>query len=158
MAADLLDVYLSDHFAGATGGHELAQRIVASHPGNDELALVAREVAEDRQALREVMAAVSVEVPALKSIVSWLGERAARLKFNDRLFGRSPLSSVIELEGMIVGISGKLQLWRGLAIIAPEDPRLSRFDFDALAARAESQRARLERQHAAAVNRSLADR
>ncbi len=155
MASDLLDVYLSDHYAGATGGLELARRIAGNHPGNKDLAQIATEVEEERETLRKVMAAVEVEVSSLKSALSWLGEKAGRLKLNDRVFGRSPLSSVIELEGMIIGVSGKLELWRALARVAANESRLKRFDFESLADMAESQRARLEREHAAAVTRAL---
>jgi hypothetical protein len=154
-AQSLLDVYLSDHFAGATGGLELIDRIAASHPGNRELSKIASEIADERRTLQQVMAAVNVQPPALKSAIAWVGEKVARLKLNDRLFGRSPLSSVLELEGMITAVSGKLQLWRALSKLASKDQRLEKFDFDQLAVLAESQRERLEREHAAAVARAL---
>ena len=39
-----------------------------------------------------------------------LGERLARLKPNGKVFRYSPLSRVLELEGLIMGVTGKLQL------------------------------------------------
>jgi hypothetical protein len=54
-----------------------------------------------------------------------------------------------------MGVSGKLQLWRGLARIAPTDGRLKQFDFERLAQRAEDQRRRLEELHAQAIGRAL---
>lgn len=150
----LLDVYLSDHLAGATAGVELARRM-ADAQGESELVRIAKEIEADRDALRKVMSDVGVSPPALKIALGWLGEKAGRLKLNDRLFGRSPLSSVIELESLIAGVSGKLQLWRALATIGPSDGRLANFDFDRLASRAEDQRRRLEQIHSAAVRDAL---
>jgi hypothetical protein len=150
----LLDVYLSDHLAGAAAGLELARRMADSQ-SEPELVKIANEIEADRETLREVMSAVGVSPPLLKVALGWVGEKAGRLKLNDRLFGRSPLSSVIELESLIAGVSGKLELWRALATIAPSDGRLARFEFDRLASRAEDQRRRLEDLHAEAVRDAL---
>ena len=155
MASEHLDTYLQDHFAGATGGAELSKRIARSNPGNRDLDAVAAEVEEDRETLAAIMEALDISMPALKSAIAWAGEKAGRLKLNDRLFGRSPLSSVLELEGMIAGVTGKLELWRAMQEAGPGDRRVASFDFEALATRAESQRARLEAAHADAVRAGL---
>jgi hypothetical protein len=151
---DLLSTYLRDHFAGATGGLELAKR-TAQQLLERPMDEIAAEIESDRDTLREVMSALDVSPSTLKVGMGWLGERIGRLKLNQRLFGRSPLSDVLELEGLIVGVSGKLQLWRALALIAPAEARLERFDFERLAQKAEGQRGRLEDLHARAVNRGL---
>jgi hypothetical protein len=152
---DLLDVYLSDHFAGATAGLQLAERMADSQPEAAALRQIAEEIEADREKLHEVMGATGVKPPLLKSALGWLGEKAGRLKLNERVFGHSPLSDVLELEGLIAGVSGKLQLWRALTAVAEGDSRLARFDFAALAARAEDQRTRLEELHRKAVGRAL---
>jgi hypothetical protein len=151
---DLLSTYLRDHFAGATGGLELAKRIAQQLPERaiDE---IAAEIESDRDTLRDVMSALDVSPSTLKVGMGWLGERVGRLKLNQRVFGRSPLSDVLELEGLIIGVSGKLQLWRALVLIAPTEARLERFDFERLAHQAEEQRSRLEDLHARAVRRGL---
>jgi hypothetical protein len=151
----LLDVYLSDHLAGATAGVELARRLARAPGETQELVRIANEIEADRETLRSVMSAVGVSPPALKIAVGWLAEKAGRMKLNDRLFGRSPLSTVIELESLIAGVSGKLQLWRALAAIASHDRRLASFDFDQPASRAEDQRRRIERIHSEAVAKAL---
>ena len=51
----------------------------------------------------------------VKRTLAFLSERAARLKTNGRLFTYSPLSRVVELETLALGILGKLALWEGLA-------------------------------------------
>jgi hypothetical protein len=151
---DLLSTYLRDHFAGSTGGLELARRTAQQLPERD-MDEIAAEIAADRETLRELMSRLDVDPSTLKAGMGWLGERIGRLKLNQRMFGRSPLSDVLELEGLIIGVSGKLQLWRGLARIAPTDGRLKQFDFERLAQRAEDQRRRLEELHAQAIGRAL---
>jgi hypothetical protein len=61
-------------------------------------------------------------------------EIASRLKANGRLIGYSPLSPVLELDGLIMGITGKLEIWRSLQAIE-NGSRIGGVDFDLLAAR-----------------------
>jgi hypothetical protein len=51
----------------------------------------------------------------------------------------------VELEGLVLGVTGKRALWIALHGIAETEPRLRRFDFDGLRRRAEEQLAGLER-------------
>ena len=127
---DLLDVYLSDHFAGATAGLDHAKRMSKDSPDVSE---IAAEIQSDRQTLRDLMAALYLKPSLLKTAIGWFGEKAGRMKLNDRVFGRSPLSRLLELELLIAGVSGKLQLWRALAAVASADSRLEQFDFRRLA-------------------------
>jgi len=151
---DLLHVYLSDHFAGATAGLNLAKRMAGDSP-TGLLSEIAAEIESDRQTLRDLMAALYLKPSLLKTVIGWFGEQAGRMKLNDRVFGRSPLSGPLELELLIAGVSGKLQLWRALAEIASEDSRLKPFDFTALGRRAEEQRRRLEELHERAARDAL---
>jgi hypothetical protein len=81
-------------------------------------------------------------VPAYKVVGGWLLERAGRAKANRHLLTRSPLSDLVELEGMRLGVEGKACLWR--ALLAVGDARLDRGELARLLARAEQQVARLE--------------
>jgi hypothetical protein len=149
---DLLATYLNDHLAGATAGVELARRSRGENEGTalgrflDELA---REVEEDRKTLVAIMASLEVGKDRIKVAVGWMGEKAGRLKPNNRLFGYSPLSRVIELEGLALGVEGKRGLWEVLQRL--EDPRLAEFDFDALLERARAQRDTLQERRLAAA-------
>jgi hypothetical protein len=151
---DVLDIYLSDHFAGATAGLNLAKRMSRDLPAGP-LSEIAAEIESDRRTLRGLMATLNLRPSLLKTVIGWLGERAGRMKLNDRLFNRSPLGDLLELEVLIAGVSGKLQLWRALAEIASEDSRLKPFDFTALGRRAEEQRRRLEELHQRAARKAL---
>jgi hypothetical protein len=152
---DVLDVYLSDHFAGATAGLDHAKRMSGDSP-RGPLSEIAAEIESDRRTLRELMAALNLKPSLLKTVIGWFGEKAGRIKLNDRVFNRSsPLSGLLELEVLIAGVSGKLQLWRALAELSSPDSRLEQFDFAALSRRAEEQRRRLEELHERAARKAL---
>jgi hypothetical protein len=135
---DLLGIYLNDHLAGATGGAELARWVARSHGEQDsgELRRLAAEIAEDRAALLEFMAALTIPVRAYKVCAAWLGEKAGRLKLNGRLLARSPLSGLEELEMMRLGVEGKAAGWRTLRTLAETDTRLDPGRLDELISRA----------------------
>jgi hypothetical protein len=142
----LLGIYLNDHLAGATGGAELARRVAGSHGGEQAGALhrLAAEVAQDRAALLDFMAALGVPVRGYKVWAAWAGEKAARLKLNGRLLSRSPLSSLEELELMRLGVEGKAAGWRTLRTLAETDTRLDAGRLDELISRARRQADLLE--------------
>jgi hypothetical protein len=144
-----LSIYLNDHLAGATGGLELARRARGSNRDSEFAAFLselADEVEADRQTLREVMRRLGVGEDRLKQAVAWGAEKAGRLKLNGSLLSYSPLSRVVELEGLTLGIHGKLALWQTLKRLSDDDRRLAAFDFEDLIARARNQLRRLERQ------------
>jgi hypothetical protein len=141
---ELLAILLNDHLAGSTGGVELARRTADQNSGSEfgpPLATIRDEIETDREALEGVMNDLGVTRSRVKPVLAVLGERVARLKPNGRLRGYSPLSRVIELEGLVLGITGKLRLWTLLSELVGDG---SAADFDALAARAEDQRRRVE--------------
>ncbi len=137
--ADLLSIYLNDHLMGATAGLELAKRAAATQPVLEPLR---QEIEQDRDALLDLMRATGTSVDHVKAAAGWVGEKAGRLKLNGHLVSRSPLSDLIELEGLSVGVAGKLSGWRLLRAL--EDPRLPAVLLDDLIARAERQRDTLE--------------
>ncbi|MCU1588993.1 MAG: hypothetical protein JWP11_249 [Frankiales bacterium] len=143
----LLGIYLNDHLAGATGGLELFRRATGSHagtPAGDALKRLTAEVEDDRDALLAILRALGFPVRQYKVIAGWAAEKAGRLKLNGRLLSRSPLSSVIELEGLHLGVLGKSACWRLLRTLAESEPRLDKLALDGLLARAERQAAELE--------------
>ncbi len=143
----LLGIYLNDHLAGATGGAELARRVARSHHGEDgegDLQRFAAEVTQDRAALLDIMAALSVPVRSYKVYAAWIGEKAARLKLNGYLLTPSPLSKLEELEMMLLGVEGKAAGWRTLRALAQADHRLDPARLDELISRARRQADLLE--------------
>jgi hypothetical protein len=154
----LLGIYLNDHLAGATGGVELARRSAAAQrpgPTRDVLRRLADEIAEDRKALMEIMAALGVPARKYKVLTGWVGEKAGRLKPNGHLLSRSPLSELEELEIMMLGVQGKAAGWRTLRSLATGDTRLDTGRLDGLLARAHRQVEELEGLHASTASQVL---
>lgn len=155
-----LSIYLNDHLAGATAGLELVRRSEGSNRGSElgrALAQLCHEILEDRERLREIMSALEVEEDRLKQAAAWSGEKLGRLKPNGELnpAAYSPLSRLIELEGLSTGVSGKLFLWRNLERALGD--RLAPFDLPELITRAESQLDRLEHHRRETAAEALAE-
>lgn len=151
---ELLPIYLNDHLAAATGMRELARRSASSNRGGDYFAVLAQiavEVEEDRESLLRVMAALGVRPDRAKVIGGWAAEKLGRLKLNGRLLGYSPLSRVVEIEALLLGVRGKLALWTVLASLREREPRLAELGIDDLIARAERQAGELEEQRLSAA-------
>jgi len=143
MNEDLIHIYLNDHLAGATAALEVARRSRASNSGNhfgSFLASLVTELEEDQNALEDIMDRLGVRRNPAKQAGAWLAEKVGRLKLNGRIMGYSDLSRLIELEGLTMGIEGKLSLWCNLSEVSAGDERLSGIAFEDLIARAERQR------------------
>ena len=140
----VLEIYLNDHRGGATMGVELFRRASRSAQGSvkTQLQELTTEVERDRESLRTLMGTLAVPVHRYKVLGGWVLEKAARLKPNGRLLRRSPLSDLIELEGLLLGVQGKAAGFRTLRRLA--DTRLQAGTLDELIARAERQANTLE--------------
>jgi hypothetical protein len=142
-----LAIYLNDHLAGSMTGIELVRRATGEYDGTELGAFFAEigaEIEQDRDALKAIMASNGIEPDRLKLAAAWAAEKAGRLKFNGALLRRSPLTPLVELETLAVGIHGKELLWRALRVEAPDDATAARLD--ELIARAERQHEAVERQ------------
>ncbi|MFJ4367441.1 hypothetical protein [Streptomyces chartreusis] len=143
----LLGVYLNDHLAGATGGVERARHMTRSHRGTDLAAAmepICNEITEDRAILIEIMERLDIPVRHYKIYAGRVAERAGRLKSNGRLVGRSPLSPLLELEALRVGVEGKAAVWQTLRDLADNEDRLDPDLLDSLLERARRQQGTLE--------------
>lgn len=144
-----LAIYLNDHLAGATGGVELARRVRASNRGHSTfgqpLDRICREIEEDRATLEQVIGRLGFSRSRVKPAGAWVAEKLGRLKLNGRLRGYSPLSRVLELEGLLIGITGKMALWETLADL--EGVERIEIDFAQMSARAAEQRSAVDDLH-----------
>jgi hypothetical protein len=143
----LLHIYLQDHLAGATFGYELVDHCRRSNERSEfgaPLAELAGEIAADRRTLTTLMGDVGAERSNVKVAAAWLSEKARRLKPNGRLLSYTPLTRVVELESLAIGIAGKRALWRTLENVTSQEGELKGYDFAALAERAEDQLRRVE--------------
>ncbi|MFN2589181.1 MAG: hypothetical protein ABR518_00205 [Actinomycetota bacterium] len=151
----LLRIYLGDHLAGATGGLELARRCLGSNRRSelgrflDERLIP--EIVEDRQALLDVMERLGIAEQPWRTAAGWVAEKVGRLKLNGYVVGYSPLSRLVELEGLAAGVQAKRSLWQGLGEIAPGVAALDGVDFVSLIGRAQGQLDGLEEHRRAAA-------
>lgn len=143
----LLRIYLNDHLAGAVGGIELARRSLASNDDNEFgefLGRLTTQIEDDRESLEQIMDKLGVPRDPVKQKAAWVLEKAGRLKLNGQLTGYSPLSRLLELEGLAIAVDAKAALWGGLRAILAKDERVPKSLLDSLLERAEEQRRELE--------------
>jgi hypothetical protein len=158
MDRKLLAIYLNDHLLGATVGLELVRRTSRENPENELgsfLRGLAGEIAEDRETLVRSMRRLDVRVSRARVAAGWTAEKVGRLKLNGRMTSYSPLSRLVELEGLAAGIEGKRCLWIALAEIERVRDAAEGIDFPELAERARRQREQLEPHRLAAAARAF---
>ncbi|MFI6360779.1 hypothetical protein ACIBJF_51720 [Streptomyces sp. NPDC050743] len=159
----LLGIYLNDHLAGATAGTQRAGHLARAARGSAlgrALGPVATDIAQDRTALVGIMRDLGVPVHRYKVCAGWVAEKLARLKGNGRLVRRSPLSTVLELEALRLGVEGKAAGWQTLRRLTGTDDRLDPALLDRLLERARRQQDTVEEwriRQAEAALRTTAD-
>lgn len=150
----LLSIYLEDHRAGAAGGVALACRIAdryGDQPGFESLTSMAADIKDDQRALDVLRDGVGAGGGYVKRVVAVVGERLGRLKLNGTLVRPSPLSRVLELEALTVGVVAKRCAWTSLITFAGGD-ELVGVDLAELVRRADDQVVELRRLHEAATD------
>jgi hypothetical protein len=143
----LLRIYLNDHLAGSAAGRELAKRCLKNNAGNAlgrYLHELLPQIEEDQAVLESVLDRLGEPKDRVKPAFAWAVEKVGRLKLNGQLTGYSDLSRLLEVEGLSLGVEGKLSLWATLKELAPSEARLASYDFDAMIERAVHQREVLE--------------
>ena len=155
MAADeALAVYLNDHLAGAAAGIELAEKLRDNNQGTElgrVMVALHHDIAQDRDALEELMRHLDLERHPVKETAGWVLEKVSRLRLNPATTGSADLTRMQEAEALSLGIEGKLSLWLALKEAAAADPRLAAADYDRLIERARGQRRTLEPHRLAAA-------
>ena len=153
----LLNLYLSDHLAGATTGAARIDRMVVSFedtPVFAPLSSIAEEIRAERRFLQQIIHDLGFRQLAHRRAAGWAAERVGRLKINGRLFSRSPMTIVLEVELMRSAVIGKRGGWLTLADNAEElglDPEV----FHELAEKALHQHEVLDGVHAYARRRAF---
>ncbi|WP_200308468.1 hypothetical protein [Streptomyces adelaidensis] len=146
----LLGIYLNDHLAGATAGTDRARYLARSCRGTafaPALDAIATEIAQDRRSLTDLMKRLGIPARRYKISAGWTAEKLGRLKANGRLIHRSPLSTLIELEMLRLGVTGKVAGWQTLRGLCGTDGRLDPRLLDDLLERARGQLQTLEELH-----------
>src|SRR3954471_4005533 len=121
---------------------ELPQRTRESNRDTryeERLEGLADEIAQDRESLKGIMARLDISESRMKVAGGWTAEKLGRLKPNNRLTSYSPLSRVLELEGLTGGVHMKCSMWQGPGACADAEPDLDRDELNALEQRSRAQ-------------------
>lgn len=159
MSATELATYLNDHLAGSVGALELLDDLIAHPAEPDDPAFftgLRDEIAAEQDVLRALLRELGAGESSARKAAGWLAEKLAGLKLrwddpDDVGFGRFEA-----LEGLALGILGKLSLWRALAAVAATIPAVQRLDLRKLAREAETQHAAVEARRVAAARVAFA--
>lgn len=153
----LLNLYLSDHLTGASAGAARISRMAADFvdtPVFATLSSIDEEIHAERSFLQQLIHDLGMRELRHRQAVAVLGERIGRLKSNGRVFSRSPMTLMLEVELLRSAVIGKRGGWQTLADNAEElglDPAV----FHELAARALRQYQELDEVHAYARRRAF---
>lgn len=143
----MLRIYLNDHLAGSVAGYELAKRTRSNNAGtplSDYLTDFLLELEEEQSFVEAILDSFEASPDRIKQMAAWIAEKAGRFKLNGQITGYSDLSRLVELEGLCLGVEGKLSMWRSLKRVSHHHPEVPATELDRLIERAEKQRARLE--------------
>jgi hypothetical protein len=148
-----LATYLNDHLGGARIAMELLEAM-RDKQDNEAFREFARQLVPDVEAddetLQRIIARIGATPSAAKEAGGWLLEKLARLKLGHT--GSADFRLFESLELMVLGIWGKLALWKALQKIASLDVRLTEFNFVELIARAQDQYERTEKMRLTMAN------
>jgi hypothetical protein len=154
-----LATYLNEHLAGAMVAIDLAGKAADRNRGDRLgvfLAELLKAIDEDRVSLEGVIERLGVEKGGVKATAGRVVEKVSRLRLHEKVTGDPHLSRVLELETLIIGVTGKLRLWHSLQESMASDARLAGVDLDALVQRARDQLAGLDVHHREAAARAFA--
>jgi len=154
-----LDSYLNDHLAGSVGALELiahcAQRYKAKRLGAF-FTYLETQIRADHDVLRDLMTRLGIEESKVRQASAWAGAILGRTLLAIAGNEADGLGLLLTLEGLIMGITGKMLLWRALS--SANLPELEVFDFKNLRRRAEEQVKRAQAEQIRSARRALVDK
>lgn len=144
MSKEHLSIYLNDHLAGANFALELLDHLATENPDlKTSLTVFKKEIDEDREQLKMLMARLGVTESRVRKAGTWLAESLTEVKLDVDDDPHGPLRRLERLEALGVGIDGKIALWQAMEA-APRNDGTSTFDFELLTRRGREQRSRVE--------------
>ncbi len=158
MRTDLLTIYLNDHLAGAVVGIAVMKRCARSNEGTPLAATlhdIVEEVEMERRVILGVLHDLGGRLNPVKQAGAWLSEKLGRGKLNGSLFAYSDLSRLEEVEGIMLGVRGRLALLQALRIVAEETGTLGDVDLVGFEHEAAQQVERLDAHRREAARRAF---
>ena len=145
MKHEYLETYLNDHLAGSTSAIDLLTRLEEDYTTIErDLAEVRHGVQQDQEELKRIMARLQLKESRSRQASGWLAEKVAQLKLKVDDPRSGSLRLLESLEMVVLGIEGKLALWRALSTVAQNDATMQAVDYQRLAQRAQDQQRRIE--------------
>jgi hypothetical protein len=154
--SDPLSTYLHDHLGGAKAAIDLLEAMRDGHKDQslrDFATSFLIEVQADRDTLQRIAEKVGSGSNVLKEFSGWFAEKVTRLKLGQT--SGEDFGTFEALEFLALGVRGKLGMWQALEVAAVTDTRLSGYDFEQLAARAEAQYHEVEQNRLRAAKTAL---
>jgi hypothetical protein len=121
--AKFLRIYLNDHLTTAAAAAALAERMRSSGRGaafEPLLGTLVTDFSDDLAQLERTMRDRGLTPSPVKRSLGTIGERLGRLKLNGRVRTPSPLTPLVELEGLTLLAEHNAALWRSLEAIGTE--------------------------------------
>jgi hypothetical protein len=159
MPNDPLATYLHDHLAGSTAALQLIDTLAEherGHPLEAKLGSLRAQIEADQHTLRQIVARVDSSRHRLEQAAAWVSEKVSQAKLTLADRASHALATLEGLEALGLGILGKRALWIALGELAPRDPRLAGFDFEALEASAGAQHDLVEQERLQAAGLAFA--
>jgi hypothetical protein len=146
MSAQNVAAYINDHLGGSVAALNLLDHLSsAAGPDGEFFAQLQREIESDQITLKGLLAAIDENESRIAKIAGSAAEFAGRIKTRWTIGTEQLLGTFESLEILVLGITGKLLLWRALGEVTHHYPVWNSVDFDDLARRAGDQRDSVER-------------
>jgi hypothetical protein len=144
---DNLSTYLNDHLAGSVAALNMIDSLIDTYE-EKPLAQFFRdlraEIAADQAKLQGLVEKFDKEHNAIRKAGAWITEKLSRAKIRPGESRDGEMGLYLALESLVLGITGKCALWRGLEIAAGVVPELHGLDYSQLQERAREQCDRVE--------------
>jgi hypothetical protein len=144
---DNLATYLNDHLAGSVAALNMIDHLIETFE-KKPLAQFFRdlrgEIAADQADLQWLIEKLDKEHNAIRKAGAWVAEKLSRAKIDPGESPEGQMGLYLAFEGLVLGITGKLVLWRGLEAAFVGAPELRGLDYAELQVRAKEQRDRVE--------------
>lgn len=143
-----LTSYLNDHLAGSVAALELLDRLVEAYEGKlleKFLRGLRDDIQHDQDQLKELIEKLGIGESSVRKAGAWIAEKLSRPKIElDPETEEMGAGLYLALEALVLGITGKRSLWRGLHAASRTRPELARLDYSELEKRAIDQCERVE--------------
>ena len=144
---DNLSTYLNDHLAGSVAALNMIDHLINTYE-EKPLAQFFRdlraEIAADQAKLQGLVDKLDKKHNAIRKAGAWIAEKLSRAKIRAGESRGGEMGLYLALESLVLGITGKCALWRGLEVAAGVVPKLRGLDYAQLQERARKQCDRVE--------------